>query len=128
MLANSESIEKVEESIDMLISILGKVNCYLEIIAQDEQKESKIKDIELPSKSKKVDTLKTEITTKQIDGLVNLFRTTPLVSKYQIYIVFEADKLNRNAANKLLKFLEEPEEDIKDGNFNFDINENLWSN
>ena len=45
MLANSESIEKVEESIDMLISILGKDNCYLEIIAQDEQKESKIKEI-----------------------------------------------------------------------------------
>lgn len=79
---------------------------------KDDKEDEKIRDIEVSTKSKKLDTLKTEITTKQIDGLVNLFRTTPLISKYQIYIVFEADKLNRNAANKLLKFLEEPNPNI----------------
>ena len=81
-------------------------------LEKDDKEEDKIKDIDISSKSKKIDTLKTEITTKQIDSLVNLFRTTPLVSKYQIYIIFEADKLNRNAANKLLKFLEEPNANI----------------
>ena len=81
-------------------------------LSKEDKEEDKIRDIELPSKTKKVDTLKTEITTKQIDGLVSAFRTTPLVSKYQIYIIFEADKLNRNSANKLLKFIEEPNSNI----------------
>ena len=81
-------------------------------LSKEDKEEDKIRDIELPTKSKKTDTLKTEITTKQIDGLVSAFRTTPLVSKYQIYIIFEADKLNRNSANKLLKFIEEPNSNI----------------
>ena len=81
-------------------------------LSKEDKEEDKIRDIELPTKSKKVDTLKTEITTKQIDGLISAFRTTPLVSKYQIYIIFESDKLNRNSANKLLKFLEEPNPNI----------------
>ena len=81
-------------------------------LSKEDKEEDKIRDIELPSKTKKVDTLKTEITIKQIDGLVSAFRTTPLVSKYQIYIIFEADKLNRNSANKLLKFIEEPNSNI----------------
>ena len=78
-------------------------------LGKDDKEEDKIRDIEV---TKKVDSLKTEITTNQIDSLVSLFRTTPLVSKYQIYIIYEADKLNRNAANKLLKFLEEPNPNI----------------
>ena len=81
-------------------------------LSKEDKEEDKIRDIEIPTKSKKVDTLKTEITTKQIDGLISAFRTTPLVSKYQIYIIFESDKLNRNSANKLLKFLEEPNPNI----------------
>ena len=45
MIRESEPIEKVEETLDMLISILGKENCYLEMIAQDEKEEADIKSI-----------------------------------------------------------------------------------
>lgn len=45
MLKNSESVEKIEEALDMLVSILWKENCFLEIIAQDEWKEADVKDI-----------------------------------------------------------------------------------
>lgn len=45
MIRESEPIDKVEETLDMIISILGKENCYLEVIAQDEKEESEIKSI-----------------------------------------------------------------------------------
>ena len=45
MLKNSESVEKIEEALDMLVSILWKENCFLEIIAQDEWKDADVKDI-----------------------------------------------------------------------------------
>lgn len=83
----------------------------LKRLEKDDKEEDKIKDISL-NKIKKDSNLKLEFTTKQIDSLISLFRTTPLVSKKQIYIIFESDKLNRNAANKLLKFLEEPNPNI----------------
>lgn len=83
----------------------------LKRLEKDDKEEEKIKDISL-NKIKKDSNLKLEFTTKQIDSLISLFRTTPLVSKKQIYIIFESDKLNRNSANKLLKFLEEPNPNI----------------
>ena len=83
----------------------------LKRLEKDDKEEEKIKDISL-NKIKKDSNLKLEFTTKQIDSLISLFRTTPLVSKKQIYIIFESDKLNKNAANKLLKFLEEPNPNI----------------
>jgi hypothetical protein len=45
MIRESEPIDKIEETLDMLISTLGKENCYLEVIAQDEKEESEIKSI-----------------------------------------------------------------------------------
>jgi len=80
-------------------------------LEKDDKEEDKVKDINL-TKSKKNENLKTEITTKQIDNLVGSFRTSSLISKYQIYIIFESDKLNSKSANKLLKFLEEPNPNI----------------
>lgn len=39
-------------------------------------------------------------------------KTKPVLSKYLFYIIVEANKLNDIAANKLLKTIEEPEENI----------------
>ena len=36
----------------------------------------------------------------------------PIFSKYNIYIINQCDKLNSSSANSLLKFLEEPEDNI----------------
>lgn len=53
-----------------------------------------------------------EIKKDSIDSLIKLFSTTPLISKYKTYIVLYADKMNQSSANKILKFLEEPEKKI----------------
>lgn len=48
---------------------------------------------------------------EQLLELKQLFKTTSL-SKYRVYVIYEAEKLNPSAANTILKFLEEPEEGI----------------
>lgn len=48
----------------------------------------------------------------QIEELKNSFGTKPIYSKYNIYIIKQASKLNSSSANAMLKFLEEPENGI----------------
>ena len=48
----------------------------------------------------------------QISNLMNSFSTIPVYSKYNVYIINEAHRLNTESANALLKFLEEPEDNI----------------
>ena len=40
------------------------------------------------------------------------FSTKAIETKYKIYIIHEAEKMNSSAANSILKFLEEPEPGI----------------
>lgn len=49
---------------------------------------------------------------EQIINLKEKFSTMPVYSKYNIYIIKGAEKLNESSENSLLKFLEEPEENI----------------
>ena len=49
-----------------------------------------------------------EIKTGEIESLKTRFSTLPANDKYNIYIIKGAELLNISAANKLLKFLEEP--------------------
>lgn len=49
---------------------------------------------------------------EQITNLIESFSTKPIFSKYNVYIVKDASKFNASSANALLKFLEEPEDDI----------------
>lgn len=49
---------------------------------------------------------------EQILELKNTFKTKPLFSKYNMYIIMNAERLNSSSANTMLKFLEEPEEKI----------------
>ena len=49
-----------------------------------------------------------EIKTAEIDNLKVRFATLPSNDKYNVYIINGAEKMNASAANKLLKFLEEP--------------------
>lgn len=48
----------------------------------------------------------------QMDELQKEFSTKPIEANKKIYIINDADKLNASASNSILKFLEEPEEDI----------------
>ena len=52
------------------------------------------------------------IKTESIELLKEKLMTTSTYNSKRIYIINEADKLNDYAANKLLKFIEEPEENI----------------
>ena len=48
----------------------------------------------------------------QVKELQEDFRQESIVGKYRIYIILEAEKLNDEAANSMLKFLEEPSDGI----------------
>ena len=48
----------------------------------------------------------------QIMKIQEKFMTKAWDSKSRIYVIYDADKLNKQAANSLLKFLEEPEDGI----------------
>lgn len=53
-----------------------------------------------------------EIKKSQLVGLQKEFNNKSLLDNKRIYILKEADKLNESAANTILKFLEEPSDDI----------------
>ena len=44
----------------------------------------------------------------QIETLKLSFETKPIYSKYNVYIIKNAEKLNSSSANAMLKFVEEP--------------------
>lgn len=52
------------------------------------------------------------ILVKEIENLKEKFKTKSIYDKKRIYIIDGAEKLNDPSSNKLLKFLEEPEQDI----------------
>ncbi len=49
---------------------------------------------------------------EQIISLKNSLKTKPIFSKYNMYVIMNAEFLNASSANTMLKFLEEPEEKI----------------
>ncbi len=54
----------------------------------------------------------TSIKKNQIEELKVAFETKPIYSKYNIYLIKNAEKLNGSSANAMLKFVEEPTEGI----------------
>ncbi len=50
----------------------------------------------------------TSIKKSQIEELKNSFETIPIYSRFNTYIIKNADKLNASSANSMLKFIEEP--------------------
>lgn len=51
------------------------------------------------------------IKTEVIDDLINDYQAKP-EGKYKIYVIFDFDLLTRETPNKILKFLEEPNDDV----------------
>ncbi len=49
---------------------------------------------------------------EQLLSTMHLLQNKSVYGGYQIYVIYEADKLNTSAANTVLKFLEEPEPNI----------------
>lgn len=48
----------------------------------------------------------------QILSMMDKFSTKPVFTKYNMYVIRDSDRFNSSSANTLLKFLEEPEENI----------------
>ncbi len=48
----------------------------------------------------------------QMETLKHQFSTVPYLSKYNIYMIQDAEKFNASSANMMLKFIEEPEKNI----------------
>ncbi len=48
----------------------------------------------------------------QILDMMDKFSTKPVFTKFNMYVIREADRFNQSSANTLLKFLEEPEDNI----------------
>ncbi|MDD3453261.1 MAG: hypothetical protein PHN42_03170 [Bacilli bacterium] len=49
---------------------------------------------------------------EQLDDLQKEFSTTGIQSNKRVYIIDQADRLNKQSANSILKFLEEPQDNI----------------
>jgi len=54
----------------------------------------------------------TSIKKNQIEELKESFLSMPIYSKYNIYVISNAEKLNPSSANSMLKFVEEPTDGI----------------
>jgi DNA polymerase-3 subunit delta' len=48
----------------------------------------------------------------QMEELKNAFSCIPVISKYNVYVINDAEKFNASSANTMLKFIEEPEDKI----------------
>lgn len=49
---------------------------------------------------------------EQLSGLQKSFSTKPVEAQIKVYIINQAEKMNESASNSILKFLEEPEDNI----------------
>ena len=56
--------------------------------------------------------LKMTITKEQLENLEVKFSTKPVYSKFNTYVILSAEKMNESSGNSILKFLEEPTDDI----------------
>ncbi len=99
-----------EECLQNLLKFLSEINA-----GEDENENLKlaklIENESLPSLfviRPDANTIKKE----QILALKQAFKTKPTFSKFNMYIVLSAEDLNPSSANTILKFLEEPEDDI----------------
>lgn len=80
------------------------------IISFDNQ--SSIEELEKNSDLIVIKTDTNNIKTEDVEAIKEKFMTKSTEGSKRIYIIEEAEKLNDFAANKLLKFIEEPEDDI----------------
>ncbi len=71
-----------------------------------------IEEIKLNNDLIIIDSDTNTIKTEEIENLKELFMTKSINSNPRIYVINGAEKLNEYASNKLLKFIEEPEENI----------------
>ena len=99
-----------EKCLENLLDFLGYINCI-----GDPEEDDKLKRL---IKNKSIPSLVIiepdgqMIKKEQILALKDAFKTKPIFSKYNMYVILNAEQLNPSSANTMLKFLEEPEDYI----------------
>lgn len=109
-LLETNNQKKCFKDLIQLLKIINCPNVYKEKCSDCNLCEL-FKDGNLPS-LKIVECTASVIKKEQILDVINSFVTKPVFSKFNMYIVKDADRLNSSSGNTLLKFLEEPEDNI----------------
>lgn len=98
----------LETNLDNKVELAKEIVKKILLYTSKSTVEDLIKDNDLLIISTQTNNIKTE----EIEKIKETFSTKSIQGNKRIYIINEAEKLNDFAANKLLKFIEEPEEDI----------------
>ncbi len=109
-LVETNNIEKATKDILELVKILNCPNDYIDNCNKCNLC-NLINRNNLPS-LKIIEPDGTSIKKNQVETLKNNFGTKPIYSRFNIYIIKNAEKLNSSSANSMLKFVEEPNEGI----------------
>ena len=109
-LIETNNLNKALEDVKQLIKML---NCNEEYVSECHKCNlcNLINKNNLPS-LKIIEPDGTSIKKNQIEELKESFATIPIYSRYNVYIINNAEKLNSSSANSMLKFVEEPTEGI----------------
>ena len=111
-----------EKCLQELLQFLSKIN-----EVEDEQENIKLNKLILNETLPSLVVIRPDgnsIKKEQIINLKTSFQTKPIFSKYNMYVILNAEDLNPSSANTILKFLEEPEDFII-GFFITDNKENI---
>ena len=100
----------INNCLNDVISIIKKVNC--DNGGDDDCNICHTIDVGTNPDVIIVKPVKKEIGVENIENIIFQFSTQPAINKYSMYVISEADLLSSSSANKILKFLEEPEEGI----------------
>ena len=106
------STNNIEQAYNDVISVVKKINCKNDGIENCECNICRTIDSGNNPDLIVISPDGKEIKKEQMMNVVHMFSTKPLINKYSVYIVNNADRMNDSAANKILKFLEEPEGNI----------------
>ena len=98
-----------------LINFIKVINCSFDFKEKCDNKECNLCNLISSNNLPSLVTIETDTLNIKLDQIIDLkekFSTKPVFSKYNIYIIKQAEKLNSSSGNSLLKFLEEPDENI----------------
>lgn len=122
-LLETNDMDKCLKDILVLVKMLNCQNKYIDNCSEECNICRLIDNGSLPSLIV-VNPDGTSIKKNQVLELQERFATKPIYSKFNVYIINYCDKLNASSANTMLKFLEEPADDIL-GFFITDNQENV---
>lgn len=103
-LIETNNIDKCLIDVKEIVKIINESN--------DENNLSKLVDLNVLPSLIIIEPDGLNIKKAQLEELEIKFSTKPIYSKYNIYIIKNADRMNASASNTILKFLEEPENNI----------------